>query len=105
MNEMTCIHCGAPLDGRYHLNGWLSSCGVPAYECYNGCGPLCDAGVDWYAENTIKTLAGRMLINSREAAVKEQRLAVCRCPTALVSEGVLRRDWDQPEEDAAWKDL
>ncbi len=25
--------------------------------------------------------------------------------TMLASEAVLRRDWDQPEEDAAWADL
>jgi hypothetical protein len=25
--------------------------------------------------------------------------------TMLASEDVLRRDWDQPEEDAAWEDL
>jgi len=105
MIELRCVHCDKALVGRYHLSPWLSSIGNACYECWDGTGPACDAGIEWYDANTIRTLAGRMLINSREAAVKEQRLAVCRCPTALVSEGVLRRDWDQPEEDAAWKDL
>lgn len=27
------------------------------------------------------------------------------CDTLLASEAVLRRDWERPEEDAAWADL
>ena len=35
----------------------------------------------------------------------ERQLASESFQTMLVSESVLRRDWERPEEDAAWKDL
>lgn len=75
---MRCVHCGRILDGRYHLCPWLSSCDKPAYEHWDGTGPACDAGIEWYDANTIRTIAGRMLLNEREGAVREQRLALCR---------------------------
>ena len=35
----------------------------------------------------------------------ERHLALESFQTMLASEPVLRRDWERPEEDAAWKDL
>ena len=35
----------------------------------------------------------------------ERRLDESALSTMLASEAVLRRDWDSPEEDAAWADL
>jgi hypothetical protein len=35
----------------------------------------------------------------------ERRSASASLATMLASEAVLRRDWDRPEEDAAWSDL
>ena len=35
----------------------------------------------------------------------ERRLSSSPLSTMLASEAVLRRDWDRPEEDAAWADL
>jgi hypothetical protein len=35
----------------------------------------------------------------------ERRLSASTLSTMLASEPVLRRDWDRPEEDAAWADL
>ena len=35
----------------------------------------------------------------------ERRSASGSLATMLASESVLRRDWDRPEEDAAWSDL
>ncbi|MFN8637645.1 MAG: DUF2281 domain-containing protein [Chloroflexota bacterium] len=35
----------------------------------------------------------------------ERRRASESLATMLASESVLRRDWDRPEEDAAWSDL
>jgi hypothetical protein len=35
----------------------------------------------------------------------ERRLASEAFQTMLASEPVLRRDWDRPEEDEAWRDL
>jgi hypothetical protein len=35
----------------------------------------------------------------------DRRLSFTAMSTMLASEAVLRRDWDRPEEDAAWADL
>ena len=35
----------------------------------------------------------------------ERRNSSASLDTMLASESVLRRDWDRPEEDAAWSDL
>jgi hypothetical protein len=35
----------------------------------------------------------------------DRRLSSQALSTMLASETVLRRDWDRPEEDAAWADL
>jgi hypothetical protein len=35
----------------------------------------------------------------------ERRRSSASLDTMLASESVLRRDWDRPEEDAAWSDL
>ena len=35
----------------------------------------------------------------------DRRLSSEALSTMLASEPVLRRDWDRPEEDAAWSDL
>lgn len=35
----------------------------------------------------------------------ERRSTPSSLDTMLASEAVLRRDWDRPEEDAAWSDL
>ena len=74
---MTCIHCGAPLGAAYHLNAWLTSNGHAAYECWAVGRPACDEGITWYSENTMLTVGGRVLDSRREAAVREQREAIC----------------------------
>jgi hypothetical protein len=37
--------------------------------------------------------------------LSERRRSSVALDTMLASESVLRRDWDRPEEDAAWSDL
>ena len=39
------------------------------------------------------------------AYLAERQLASEALQTMLASEGVLRREWDRPEEDEAWRDL
>ena len=39
------------------------------------------------------------------AYLADRREAARSLATMLASEPVLRRDWDRPEEDAAWADL
>ena len=39
------------------------------------------------------------------AYLADRRQAAQALATMLASEPVLRRDWDRPEEDAAWADL
>lgn len=50
-----CVHCGTELAvWDRHYNPWLSN-GVDAWECSMGAGgvPVCRAGQEWYAENTV----------------------------------------------------
>jgi hypothetical protein len=78
-DEIRCVHCGKVLDSP-RLNPWLSSLDKPAYEHWCAGAPACDAGITWYEENTVKTIAGRMVFADRDDAVREQRKALA-CPT------------------------
>ena len=68
----TCVHCGRALD-RALLNPWLSSLAGAVYECH---APRCAEGEAWYRENTWRTVAGVVLRDEREDAVREQRTAI-----------------------------
>jgi len=59
MQTPKCIHCGALLTNGLHLNPWLQ---WPSYECpyIAGAVPRCHEGQQWYADNTVKTVGGRM---------------------------------------------
>lgn len=52
-----CVHCGAKLDVRYHVNPWLQP--WPAYECQLMHGmPLCPEGQQWYEKHLVRVPAG-----------------------------------------------
>jgi hypothetical protein len=67
-----CCHCGKPLADGMFLNAWLM-----AYECR----PKCNAGLEWYEVNTMRTAGGLIVCQEREAAVLEMRRAKATvCP-------------------------
>jgi hypothetical protein len=42
---------------------------------------------------------------AEKRSVTNEDIPIDGLQTMIASEGVLRRDWDRPEEDAAWQDL
>jgi len=78
---------------------------------------LTDADLEWAREQWQRGLDRQLELVSAEPLTDWDRFDAMQdddihlsdspkiTPTLLASETVLRRDWDEPEEDGAWTDL